>query len=255
MSNETELLTKEEAAEAPHQNGMALVPTEGERQWALEQRKAKALASSPLVPKDYQNNIGSCLIALDMASRTGAPPLMVMQNLHIVQGRPSWSSAFLIACVNSCGRFSAMRYEERGTFGTKDYALRAVCTEKASGEVLNGTWITETMVEAEGWRRKNGSKWLTMPEQMFRYRAAAFWARAYAPEIAVGLHTAEEVQDIASAPIARTMRLTPAQMDKAKKELANGEVTIEAVEEQAPNLASDQLDELKQYAMDLNSDK
>jgi hypothetical protein len=36
-----------------------------------------------------------------------------------------------------------------------------------------------------------------MPNQMLRYRAAAFWQRVYCPEISMGLLTAEEADDIA----------------------------------------------------------
>ena len=36
---------------------------------------------------------------------------MVMQNLYIVYGRPSWSSKFLIATINTCGRFEPLKFE------------------------------------------------------------------------------------------------------------------------------------------------
>ena len=52
------------------------------------------------------------------------------------------------------------------------------------------------MVKNEGWASKPGSKWKSMPEQMFRYRAAAFWQRMYAPEISMGFSTADEIEDI-----------------------------------------------------------
>jgi hypothetical protein len=35
-----------------------------------------------------------------------------------------------------------------------------------------------------------------MPEQMLRYRAAAFFARIYAPDITLGMQTSEEMRDI-----------------------------------------------------------
>jgi hypothetical protein len=57
----------------------------------LMQRAAKALAASTLVPQQFQGNLPNCLIALEMAQRIGASPLMVMQNLYIVHGRPGWS--------------------------------------------------------------------------------------------------------------------------------------------------------------------
>lgn len=162
----------------------------------LLQRVAKAFASSTLVPAAYQGNLANCMIALNLARRLRADELMVMQNLYIVHGNPGWSSKFLIASVNTCGRFSALRYEWRGQPGTDEYGCRAWTIEKESGERLNGVWVDWKMVKAEGWNSKSGSKWKTMPEQMFVYRSAAFWTRAYAPEISMGLSTAEELADV-----------------------------------------------------------
>lgn len=177
------------------------------------QRIAKALALSTLVPKEYTGNIANCLVAMELASRTGASVLMVMQNLHVIQGRPSWSAAFLIACVNACGRFSSIRYEVVGDEpNDKGYKVRAYATEKATGERLYGTWITWAMVNAEGWLGKPGSKWKSMPGQMFNYRAAAFWVRSYCPEISLGMHTSDEARDITapSAPSQATRELNTA---------------------------------------------
>ena len=52
------------------------------------------------------------------------------------------------------------------------------------------------MVKGEGWLDKSGSKWKTMPEQMFTYRAASFFARKYCPDVLMGLQTVEEVRDV-----------------------------------------------------------
>jgi len=162
----------------------------------LLQRVAKAFASSELVPKQYQGNIANCMIAMDMANRIGANPLMAMQNLYVVHGTPSWSSKFLVATINACGRFSSLRYEWKGEPGSEDFGCRAWAIERESGERLDGIWVTWKMVNAEGWASKNGSKWKTMPDQMFVYRAAAFWQRAYAPELGMGLMTTEEAHDV-----------------------------------------------------------
>ncbi len=161
----------------------------------LVQRAAKCLAASSLVPKEYMNNISNCVVALNMAARVGADPLMVMQNLVIVHGRPTWSSQFMISTVNSCGRFSALRYEFFGTPNTDSWGCRAWAIEKATNEKLVGTDVTIGLAKAEGWHGKNGSKWKTMPQQMLMYRAGSWWARAYAPELSMGLHTAEEIRD------------------------------------------------------------
>lgn len=164
----------------------------------LMQRVAKAFVSTDLVPKAYRGNLASCMIALNMAQRMNADPIFIMQNLYDVHGQPSWSSKFLIATVNACGRYASLKYEWRNEDkpGSEDYGCRAWTTEKATGERLNGVWVTWKMVRAEGWDSKNGSKWKTMPDQMFMYRAAAFWARTNAPELSMGLPTVEESQDI-----------------------------------------------------------
>lgn len=162
----------------------------------LAQRVAKALATSNLVPKEYQGNLSNCLIGLEMAQRIGASPLMVLQNLVVVHGRPTWSSQFLIATFNGCGKYSSIRYEFSGEEGKDDYGCRAISTELATGEKLAGPLITIGLAKKEGWYGRNGSKWQSMPEMMLRYRAAAWFVRTTAPELAMGLQTQEEMIDV-----------------------------------------------------------
>lgn len=178
------------------------------KQFEATMRIAKMYAMSSFIPDSYKYKnrqpldmnsvIANCTIALEMATRMQANPLMVMQNLYIVHGQPAFSSKFLIACINASKRFSPLRYEFRGDEGTEDYACRVIAyeiTDTKHKEPLCGDWISIKMAKAEGWIGKTGSKWLTMPSQMLRYRAAAFWQRTYCPEISMGLMTAEEAQD------------------------------------------------------------
>ena len=200
---------------------------------------AQVLANSTLVPKDYrftyevkkgygyeattewvnnQNAAANCLIALNMANRMGYDPLMIMQNLHIIEGRPAWSSQFIIAAINACGKFSPLRFEimnhgmtdveyietywenkKKQTRQIKTQIENVSCVawaiEKATGERIESAKIDMVMAVKEGWYQKNGSKWQTMPDQMLRYRAAAFFGRIYAPEILMGIYSADEVRD------------------------------------------------------------
>lgn len=158
------------------------------------QRVAKAYSSSQIIPKQYQGNIPNTIIALEMSNRIGCTPIMVMQNLYVVHGNPSWSSTFIISAINSCGRFSPLRYEASGT--GDEYGITAWANELATGERLDGVKVTWKMVKAEGWDAKNGSKWKTMPELMFRYRSATFFGRLYAPEILMGMKSSDEIEDI-----------------------------------------------------------
>lgn len=160
------------------------------------QRIAKALASSTLIPPQFQGQQGfaNCLVALEIANRMRMSPFQVMQNLHIIHGRPSWSSQFIIGLINGCGRFSPLRYELTGSGDS--LACYCTATEIATGEMLKGPTVTMAMAKKEGWATKSGSKWATLPDLMIRYRAAAFWGRLYIPELLVGIHTQEEVLDV-----------------------------------------------------------
>lgn len=161
------------------------------------QRQAKMFAASSLVPKDFQGNIANCAIAINISKRLGTDPFMTIQNVDIIHGRPSFRATFLIAMVNAAGRFEPLQFRMDGTEGKSDRSCVAWTKSKADGATLEGPKITLEMAKAEGWSTKNGSKWLTMPELMLRYRAAAFFARLYAPDITLGMMTAEEVYDVA----------------------------------------------------------
>lgn len=190
------------------------------------QRIGTMFSKSSIVPKEYQGNVANCAIAVDMAMHLGKgiSPLTVMQQLTIVQGRPTWSAQFLISCINTCGKFSTIRYEEKnlgkvGKVAVNKYVYEngkntqklvetdeykdvdnlsciAYAYDNATGEKLQSIEISIKMAMSEGWYAKSGSKWQSMPQQMLRYRAAAFWQRAYAPEVGMGFYTTEEVQDM-----------------------------------------------------------
>ena len=160
------------------------------------QRIAKALASSTLIPPQFQGQQGfaNCLVALEIANRMNISPFLAMQHLHVIHGRPSWSSSFIIAMVNGSGRFTPLRFEMSGEGDAM--ACFAVATDIKSEQELKGPTITIAMAKKEGWFSKNGSKWQTMPELMIRYRAAAFWGRLYASDLLLGIQSQEEVVDV-----------------------------------------------------------
>lgn len=177
--------------EAPGTTAVGFATADG---FELIQRQAKVLAASALVPKEFQNNIPNCIIGLEIANRIGASPLAVLQNIYIVHGKPSWSSQFIIAAINSTGKFSPLRFEMTGE-GMKR-TCTAWATDLATGDKLESPTVSMQMAKDEKWIDKAGSKWATMPELMLRYRAATFFGRLYAPEILMGMATVEEVVDV-----------------------------------------------------------
>lgn len=164
----------------------------------LAYQMAKGLSQSTIVPQTFQNNPANCMIALEQSQRLNISPMAVMQNLHIIQGRPSFSSSFLIGLINSSGKFDfELQFDEEEKDG-KPYAC--TCWTEKNGRKVSGIKITMDMAEKEGWTKKNGSKWLTIAQVMLRYRAAAFFARMNCPELSLGLYTKDELEDFNEYP-------------------------------------------------------
>lgn len=207
-------------------------------------RAAKLLSESSLVPEAFRSRVvkgrgdnarveenteapGNCAIAIDMANRMGIAALAVCQNLHVIEGKPSWSSPFIIASINRSGKFHGslgfslspegapeevsytvtewsggqrQRVTKKATIRNRECYAYAV--EASTGEVLKGPVVSMKMAVAESWFSKEGSKWQTMPEMMLRYRAASFFGRVYAPELLLGIPASDELEDAAPAPAA-----------------------------------------------------
>lgn len=160
----------------------------------MAMQMAKALSSSTIVPATFQRNDANCLIAIEQANRLKVSPLMVMQNLYVIQGRPSWSSKFLIAAINNSGKFDMeLQFEETKDKDGKPFSCMAWTMK--NGRRVEGMTVDMDMAKDEGWLSKNGSKWKTMPQLMLRYRAASFFSSLNCPELTMGLYTKEEMQD------------------------------------------------------------
>ena len=183
------------------------------------QRMGRLLAASSLVPTAYQGpeGVANCVLAMELASRINASVFMVMQNLNVINGKPGWSSTFLIATVNTCGRFTPLGYRFLGKKGTDSWGCEAHAMAIHTGDELVGEAVTVQMAKDEGWYGKKGSKWPNLTGQMLRYRAAAFWTRVYAPELALGMQTSEEIYDVDVDPEAETKAKTIARVEELRQ--------------------------------------
>ena len=176
---------------------------------------AQALASSSIVPQNFQKNPSNCLIAIEQANRLNMSPFLVMQNLYVIQGRPSWSSQWIIAAVNNSGKFDIeLQFDEKKDKDGKPFSCQ--CWTMQGGRRIEGITIDMDLARAEGWTSKNGSKWRTMPQVMLRYRAASFFARMNCPEVILGLYSREEAEEIAYAEGPRDIRV------EAEQAIASG---------------------------------
>lgn len=238
MSNEVEV----------HQsNNMGEIWTNPEA-FSTAARMATALSKSTIVPKEYQRNEGNCIIAIEMANRLKVSPMMVMQNLYIVNGKPAWSSQYIIAMINNSKKYKTEILYKLDGEGDSRSCMAYV--EDYDGHIVEGPVITMQMAKEEGWSTKNGSKWRTMPDVMLRYRAASFFGRINCPDMIMGMYSVEEVQegnfdDLKSA--------EPVQEEKVKsleeKLFSNATTTPEQKEEANQEEPES---EVEQESLDLN---
>lgn len=167
----------------------------------------KMFASSQLVPQTYQGKPMDCTIAVDMANRMGVSPMMVMQNLYVVKGKPTWSGQACMSMIRGSREFKNVRPVYTGERNTDSWGCYIQAEYREAGEIVRGTEVTISMAKQEGWYSKKDrsgnevSKWQSIPEQMLAYRAAAFFARVYIPNSLMGVYVEGEPEDIEPKPV------------------------------------------------------
>lgn len=200
----------------------------------LMQRKAATFARSPLVPDHIRGKtdteeakkqgIANCYICLVLAEQMNENPLVVMQNIYIVHGKPGWSASYMIAKANASGIFKGViRFKHEGSGASRKCTASA--TLKDTGEVVEVCMSMETAT-AEGWTKN--SKYRSMPDQMLAYRAATLLVRLYCPQVMLGYHTADELADVAAAD--QKQRLTISQVIASDDEIDDAEIETKTAE-------------------------
>lgn len=155
-------------------------------------RVAKAFSASRMVPTHFQQKPEDCMVALMMAQQLQVNPLLALQNVQVVNGRPGFSASFAIGLANQRGPFSGpITWSTKGK--GEGLEVTAHATIRSSGEVV-ATTVTMEMAKAEGWTKN--PKYRSIPEQMLRYRAATWLIRLHCPEVLMGLHSSEELEDV-----------------------------------------------------------
>ena len=172
-------------------------------------RAANMLSQTSIIPATYQGKPQDCFVALEMATRMGVSPLVVMQNMYVVRGKPALAGQACTMFINSCGKFAQVKHVYTGEKGTDSRGCYVTATRISDGIQVNGVEVTLAMAKAEGWTAN--TKWRTMPELMLAYRASAFFARVHCPEALMGVQLADEIYDTdANRSATRTSTLTAA---------------------------------------------
>ena len=251
MTTETQtaLATFSEPVDRPV-NLMQTSPFTTREAFQLATDMAVQLSRSSIIPDAYrdmylkgtewkqnEDAAGNCFIVLELANRLRVSPLVVMQQVDVIYGRPSLRGTFMVALINNAKEFTdltfvcthaaeigalerqmqdiadqletavgdsvqglieksaALRKQIAAIRKADDYGYYCVATRFSDNRVCRGATIDWALVKAEGWDAKKDSKWKSIPEQMFIYRAASFWGRQYGSHITLGLHETDELRD------------------------------------------------------------
>lgn len=156
---------------------------------------ADTLARSDLLPAHFAKKPQNCLIALALAQSLNINPIMALQQVSVISGKPCLQSTLMISLLKQSGKIRGpLRFIVSGDDGQPNRGCRAVAIDSETGEEIEGENITLALAQREGWTRN--AKYKSMPDTMLKWRAAAFFIRTYYPEVVLGLHTAEEMEDV-----------------------------------------------------------
>jgi hypothetical protein len=218
-----------ELATQPRQPAFDLSPQTFEQALTFSQY----LADSDLVPKDFKGKPANCLIAMQWGAELGLKPLQALQNLAIINGRPSlWGDA-VIALVRGSPLCESVIETDDGTTAT--------CRVKRRGEAEQVRTFSMDDAKAAGLMGKAGP-WTQYPKRMRQMRARAFALRDIFPDVLRGMPIAEEVMDTPaerfmgnaevvteSKPVGWPSDTWEARLAEWRKAIAAGRATADAV--------------------------
>lgn len=154
-------------------------------------RVATAFSGSKMVPAHFQGKPQDTFVAIQMALQLQINPLLCLQNVAVINGRPSFSAQFMIGLANSRGPFAGpLTWHSEGQGDSLSVTCQA--TLAATGEIVSVN-VSMAMAKADGWTKN--AKYRSIPEQMLRYRSATWLIRLYCPEVTCGMQSTDELKD------------------------------------------------------------
>jgi hypothetical protein len=159
---------------------------------------AKMMANTDMIPKDYRGKPANIMVAVQMGAEIGLKPLQSLQNIAVINGRPSVWGDSLIALVLAnplCEGVTEYFLNKKGekTVG-EDYET-AVCVVKRKGQDKETRTFSFADAAKAGLKGKAGP-WSQYTKRMLQMRARGFALRDVFPDILKGLQVAEEAQDM-----------------------------------------------------------
>lgn len=173
-------------------------------------RLADMLATSGMVPKQYINNPQGTLVAMMMGNEIGLNPLQALQNIAVINGKPSIYADALLALVQNHPKFGG--HEE----SFNEQTMTATCTVWRKGDEKKHTvtFSQADAVQAGLWDKVG--PWKQYPKRMLMWRARGFALRDKFADALGGLITVEEARDIPEHDMGPAKRYEPPKEQEAQ---------------------------------------
>lgn len=152
---------------------------------------SEMLASSQMVPKQYQGKPQDIMVCVQWGMELGLAPLQALQNIAVINGKPSVYGDAAMALVQASPLCEGVEEFIEGE-GTQNPV--AVCVAHRKGrKPVRSTFSVEDAKRAGLWGKQG--PWQAYPKRMLAMRARGFALRDAFPDVLKGLITAEEAQD------------------------------------------------------------
>lgn len=185
MSEQNEIVKREARAQVQIEV-RGLRPSNFEELW----RMAEMVSSSTFAPSNMRGKPVECMVAMAHGLEVGLGPMQSLQNIAVINGRPSiWGDA-MIGLVLGAGLMADQNLEYEGEPFKDNYAAVYACQRKGFGTPSVTRYSVADAKRAGLWGKKG--PWTDYPDRMLSVRARAFGLRNTFADVLGGLYMAEE---------------------------------------------------------------
>lgn len=206
---------------------------------------ANTLAQSSLVPTSYRGKPQDTFVALQMGHELGMQPMASLNNIYVVNGRPTLSSQVMLGLAKSRPDYAGMKMIDSST---QKVSLEISRVLPGGGvETQRGEF---TYAEAEKAKLTGKDNWRNYPRNMLEARAISFALRKLYPDLFAGIYSKEEVQDFSGGvndEPAKPVDIKPAPKQEAKP--------VEPVQTEKPVKPASAPEKDIEFYLDKHSDK
>tara|TARA_R110000803_G_scaffold167765_2_gene231028 strand:+ start:228 stop:1241 length:1014 start_codon:yes stop_codon:yes gene_type:complete len=180
-----------------------MLPTLAPQNMTEAMEFSKILATSNMVPVAYKGKPQDILVAIGWGYEVGLQPMQALQNIAVINGKPSVYGDAALALVKADQRCAGVK---EWIEGEGDDMTAHCLVKRRYNEDIEETVATFSVLDAKQARLwgKQGP-WQQYPKRMLAMRARGFAIRDAFPDAMKGMITAEEAQDYP----AQTRDVTP----------------------------------------------